>query len=134
MKKEFTVQAEIKKADEDKRIVYAWAYVCESDGKQVVDHSEEYIEADEMEKMAFDFMESYRDGGDSHERTGVAIAVGSMPFTKELQDVLGIDIGKIGWLVVFKVTDEEVWQKIKDGTYSMMSIGGSAMRDEGNEG
>ena len=30
----------------------------------------------------------------------------------------------------FKVTDDEVWEKVKDGTYPMFSIEGEAVREE----
>lgn len=125
-----TQQVELRKMGDDKRLVYAWAYVCETDGKQVVDHSGDVIDEAEMEKMAYEFMESYRDGGERHEKKGVATAVASMPFTKELQDALGIDTGKIGWFIVFKVNDDEVWEKVKTGVYKMMSIGGMATREK----
>jgi cation transport regulator ChaB len=128
-KMDLNKRVEIKKVNE-KKIIYAWAYVCESDGKQVVDHSGDIIDEADMEKMAYDFMEEYRDGGEMHEKTGVAKAVASMPFTRELQNALNIDVGKVGWLIVFKITDDEVWGKIKDGTYKMMSIGGQAKRNK----
>lgn len=120
----------IEKANDEKRIVYAWAYVCSSGGEQVVDHSGDVIEEDEMERMAYDFMESYRDGGEMHSRRGVASAVASMPFTTELQKAIGIDVGKVGWLIVLKIKDDDVWEKIKNGTYKMMSIGGTAHREK----
>ena len=121
---------EIKKANEEKRIVYAWAYVCSVSGDQVVDHSGDVIDEEEMERMAYDFMEEYRDGGEMHNRRGVASAVASMPFTKELQESLGIDVGKVGWLIVFRINDDDVWEKVKNGTYKMMSIGGKATREK----
>jgi hypothetical protein len=123
-------QVEVQKMGDDKRLVYAWAYVCEEGGEQVVDHSGDIIDADDMEKMAYDFMESYREGGERHEKTGVATAVASMPFTKEVQEALGVDIGKVGWFIIFKVHDNEVWEKVKDGTYKMLSIGGIATREK----
>ena len=36
----------------------------------------------------------------------------------------------VGWWIGFKVTDPEVWEKVKDGTYSMFSIEGEAVREE----
>lgn len=46
--------------------------------------------------------------------------------------VMGIPEGTLpaGWWIGFKVTDEEVWQKVKDGTYPMFSIEGEAERVE----
>ena len=36
----------------------------------------------------------------------------------------------IGWWIGFKVIDPDVWEKVKDGTYSMFSIEGEAIREE----
>ena len=36
----------------------------------------------------------------------------------------------VGWWIGFQVTDPEVWAKVKDGTYSMFSIEGTAQRVE----
>ena len=46
--------------------------------------------------------------------------------------VMGIPAGTlpVGWWIGFKVTDKEVWEKVKDGTYNMLSIEGEAERVE----
>ena len=36
----------------------------------------------------------------------------------------------VGWWIGFQVTDADVWEKVKDGTYSMFSIEGKAERVE----
>ena len=36
----------------------------------------------------------------------------------------------VGWWIGFQVTDADVWEKVKDGTYSMFSIEGEAERVE----
>jgi len=115
-------------------LVYAWASVIEKNGEPVVDFQGDIIEEADLEKAAFDFMAEYRDVGDMHDEMGVGTVVGSMVFTKELQKSLGIDLGQVGWLVVLKVTNEEVKKKIADGEYPMLSIGGEAERvDDGTE-
>ena len=45
---------------------------------------------------------------------------------------LGITEGALpeGWWIGFKVTDPDVWDKVKDGTYPMFSIEGTAIREE----
>jgi len=35
-----------------------------------------------------------------------------------------------GWWVGFHVESDEVWKSVKDGTYSMFSIQGTAIRSE----
>ena len=65
-----------------------------------------------------------------HERGGVAVLVESCVFTKEKMWAIGIPDGLIpeGWWIGFKVLDDDVWQKVKDGEYSMFSIEGEAIR------
>ena len=48
---------------------------------------------------------------------------------------LGIEVGRlaVGWCVGFLITDDDVWAKIKDGTYTMFSIEGKAKRIEVEE-
>lgn len=48
---------------------------------------------------------------------------------------MGIPEGVVpeGWWIGFKVTDDEVWEKVKDGTYPMFSIEGEAVREEVDE-
>ena len=65
-----------------------------------------------------------------HKRSGVGRVIESCVFTKEKADALGIppNILPEGWWVGFKIDDDEVWEKIIVGKYSMFSIGGSADR------
>ncbi len=48
--------------------------------------------------------------------------------------IMGIPEGTlpVGWWIGFQVTDADVWEKVKDGTYSMFSIEGEAERVEVN--
>jgi hypothetical protein len=121
-----TKKVKVEKLDETQGLVYAWASVIEENGEPVIDLQGDIIEESELEKAAFDFMQEYRDTGEMHAQMGVGTVVGSMVFTKELQKALGIDLKKVGWLVVMKVTDEEVKAKIAQGSYPMLSIGGEA--------
>ena len=73
----------------------------------------------------------YREGGEWHERGGCAVLVESVIFTKEKMAAMGIPERCPGsWWIGFKVTDDEVWEKVKDGTYPMFSIEGEAVREE----
>lgn len=123
----------IQKVDEDKRLVFGWANIAVTvDGEQVLDYQEDMIDPEELENAAYRFVEIYRDGGEMHQRTGVAVLVESVILTEEKQAAMGIAAGTmpIGWWVGFRVTDDDVWQKVKDGEYSMFSIGGKAIREE----
>ena len=80
-------------------------------------------------------MRLYGEGGEMHERGGVAVLVESVVFTEEKMQAIGIPPGTlpVGWWIGFKVLDEDVWKKVKDGTYLMFSIEGEAMREEVDE-
>ena len=62
----------------------------------------------------------------------VAKLIESVVFTEEKMKLLGIPAGTlpVGWWIGFQVQDEDVWEKVKDGTYSMFSIEGEAERIE----
>lgn len=130
MQKCFDINCEIKKVDQDKQLVYGWAYVSEKDGNTVVDHSGETASIDELQKAFHGFMRKSRQGGDSHNVIGVGEVVEGMVFTKELQEQLGVDLGKVGVFICMKVNDKEVWEKVKGGEYAMFSLGGSAKKRE----
>lgn len=128
-------QFKIQKSDDDKMLAFGWANVsATAAGDQLVDYHEDMIDSDVLEKAAYDFVELYREGGELHERGGVAVLVESMYFSKEKQHALGIPEGTLpeGWWIGFKVLDPEVWEKVKDGTYPMFSIEGEAIREEIN--
>lgn len=114
----------------DKRQVFGWAYVANSaDGSVVVDHSGDVVKIDELEKASYEFVKSSRKAGEMHERIGVGTLIESMIFTKEKQELLGIEKGYIheGWWVGFEV-EQEVFDKIKSGEYKAFSIGGTGKR------
>lgn len=123
------LNAEINKADDDKRLVYAWASVVTKNGEPVTDHQDDVISVEDLEEAAHGFMMNSRESGEMHiKTTGIGKVVESMVFTKQMQDALGIDLGQEGWFVVMKIDDDEAWAKVKDGTYKMLSIGGKATR------
>ena len=123
----------IQKSEDDKMLAFGWANVAvTAGGEQIEDYHEDLIDPEELEQAAYKFVELYREGGEMHERGGCAVLIESMVFTKEKQSALGIAEGTLpeGWWIGFKVTDPDVWEKVKDGTYSMFSIEGEAIREE----
>ena len=126
---------DISKSDDEKRMAFGWASVAERvDGETVVDWQEDIIDINELEAAAYDFVQFYREGSDMHERGGlnIAVLIESMVFTTDKMRLIGIAEGEIpcGWWVGFKVIDDVVWEKVKDGTYTMFSIEGEAVREE----
>lgn len=122
----------IAKSD-DKHLAFGWANVAiRADGEEIEDWQEDIIEPEELENAAYQYVLLYREGGEMHERGGAAVLVESVVFTEEKMQAMGIPAGTlpIGWWIGFKVTDEDVWEKVKDGTYPMFSIEGEAERVE----
>ena len=116
---------------EDKKLAFGWAYMTnDSTGNTMVDHSGDIVDITEIEKAAYKFVKLWRDGSDNHERGGVAVLVESIVFTREKLAALGLEQNSLpyGWWVGFEIIDDEVWNKVKSGEYSMMSIEGSARR------
>ena len=116
--------------DDEKRVFYGWASVIEKHGVEVVDHDNDSWEEAEMEETAFRFVTDNPEHGENHQRLAGSDLVASIPFTKDLQDALGIDLGLVGWLLGFRVHDDALWKRIKSGELSMLSIGGSGFREE----
>lgn len=123
----------IAKSADDKHLAFGWANVAiRADGEEIEDWQEDIIEPEELENAAYQYVLLYREGGEMHERGGAAVLVESVVFTEEKMQAMGIPAGTlpIGWWIGFKVTDEDVWEKVKDGTYPMFSIEGEAERVE----
>ena len=123
----------IMKSDDDKMLAFGWANVSmRVDGELIEDWQDDIIEPEELEKAAYEYVLLYREGGEMHERGGAAVLIESVVFTEEKMQAMGIPAGTlpIGWWIGFKVLDEEVWEKVKDGTYPMFSIEGEAERVE----
>ncbi len=126
----------IMKSDNEKMLAFGWASVSVRAGGEVIkDWQEDIVEPEVLEKAAYEYVLLYREGGEMHERGGAAVLIESMVFTEEKMQAMGIPAGTlpVGWWIGFKVLDEDVWEKVKDGTYSMFSIEGTAERVEVEE-
>ena len=60
----------------------------------------------------------------------IGVVIHSMPITKEIGDSLGIQSDREGWIVAFKVYDDDVWAKVKSGELAAFSIGGRASKED----
>lgn len=128
------------KKDEEKQYAFGWAKIAVTvDGEQLVDRQEDLIAPEDLEETAYKFVEFYREAGEMHERGGAGVLIESIVFTAEKMRAMGIPEGTLpeGWWIGFHITDADVWEKVKDGTYSMFSIEGRARRvpieEEGEE-
>lgn len=127
------IKGSFSKIEPEKKVAYGWAYVSKVNGETVVDHSGDVWDINEVRKTAHEFLLDCRVGGEGHITKGGAELVESVIFTKELQDSLGIDLGKEGWFVGFRITDDSLLQKVQDGTYTMFSIGGICTKEDIDE-
>ena len=121
----------IAKSDDEKMLAFGWANVSmRVDGELIEDWQGDIIEPEELEAAAYEYVRLYGDGGEMHERGGVAVLIERVVFTEDKMAAMGIPAGTlpVGWWIGFKVTDKDVWEKIKNGTYSMLSIEGEAER------
>ncbi len=123
----------IYKTDE-KMLVFGWANIAiRIDGKQIQDLQNDIIDPEVLEEAAYEYVLNFRDGGEEHnpDLRKKARLVESCVFTKEKMQAMGIpeNIVPEGWWIGFKVDDDEAWEKIKDGTYQMFSIEGTATRE-----
>lgn len=123
----------ILKSDDDKRLVFGWASVSMTwEGELLEDHQNDQIEPDELETAAYTYVLNFRDGGEEHDPAlrKKARLVENYVFTKEKQQAMGVPPGTlpVGWWIGFTIDDDEAWQKIKNGTYKMFSIEGTARR------
>lgn len=122
----------IAKTNREKRQVFGWANVAvRANGEAVCDWQEDVLDTEELEQAAYGFVLHSRQGGERHLRGNVAVMIESMVFTKEKMPGLGLPPGIIpeGWWIGFQILDEDVWQKIKQGEYTMFSIEGIASRE-----
>lgn len=122
---------QVAKADDEKHMVFGWASVASlQDGSAVQDYQKDVIDIYDLETAVYDYCLYFRDGGEMHQRRGTGVMVESIVFTPDKIDALGIPQGILpyGWWLGLKITDDDVWDKIKDGTYSMFSIEGEAVR------
>ena len=126
------IEGQILKSDDEQRLVYGWASVVTEKGVPVIDRQGDVIKPDTLVKAVNNFMEHIRVGKQMHNGDQIGVVVHSLPITKEIGDSLGIQSDREGWVVAFKVYDDEVWNKVKSGELAAFSIGGRAVKGEYN--
>lgn len=133
--------ANIAKLDEPRGLVYGWAsVVATADGALVEDHQGDLIEPEELEKAAVDFMLHHRATGEMHAGDTVGQVVESFVSTPDKNVAMlvagGMDAAlakrtadamPVGLWIGVKVPPA-TFAKVKDGTFRMFSIQGTADR------
>lgn len=126
-----SVGFDVYKARDDQQLVSGWANVAlDKNGEAPLDWQDDVIAPETLEKAAIQFMMDYRGSGEMHKGNSKGTVVESIVLTKEKQQAIGIPDGTVpeGWFITVKVHDPEVFAKVKNGTYKMFSIQGTAKR------
>jgi len=124
------ITGQILKADDEQRMVYGWASVVTEKGEPVIDRQGDVIAPDTLVRAVNKFMEHVRVGKEMHKGDQIGAVIHSMPITKDIGESLGIQSDREGWIVAFKVYNDDVWAKVKSGELAAFSIGGRAMKEE----
>ena len=84
---------QVKKTNNEKMQAFGWASVAIAEnGETLEDWQGDIIEPDELESAAYKFVDLYREGGEMHERGGVAYLIESVVFTEEKIDVKTMNV------------------------------------------
>lgn len=133
------MQVRVVKTDEEQRLVFGFFSINKVGDNLVEDLQGDLIETGELEKAAYDFVLNARVAGEEHIRKNVGRLVESVMLTYEKQAAIQaclekqnikatFDLGCEGWFGGFRVEDDDVWKRVKDGDYPAFSIGGSGKR------
>ena len=125
---------EITKYYDDEQLVFGWASVAkDANGNRPLDWQGDLIDAEDLEQAVYKFNLEFRESNEMHVPCTVnGTLVESVMFTKQKMAAMGIPEGTVpeGWWVGFKISDRDVYLKVKSGIYKMFSIEGSATRVE----
>jgi hypothetical protein len=125
---------QISKINEEQNLVFGFAYVSiEKDGQQVVDHSDEIIDPEDLEKAAYLFNLVYRESGVMHKGDPVGYLVESLAITPDKLEAMGLEKDSLpqGWWLGFHIPDNDIFKRVKNRELSMFSIQGTATREGG---
>mgnify|MGYP002623290051 FL=1 len=126
---------EVIKFDQDQQLVFGWANIIkDADGEVYVDSQGDFIDdIGQLEKAAYDYVLHSRNGAEMHINQNVARVVESFVVTPDKLEALGLvsktDSVPAGWWIGFKVDDESFLEKVKDGSYSGLSVHGKGQRE-----
>ncbi|MGH9200117.1 MAG: XkdF-like putative serine protease domain-containing protein, partial [Vicinamibacterales bacterium] len=119
------VHVDVIKVEQAQQNVFGWANVAfTADGEQIVDLQDDLIDVDDLEKAAYLFNVEFRRSGEMHRGDAQGDLIESFMVTPEKLEKMGLaaDALPLGWWVGFHFDDTDVFDKVRDGTYSMFSI------------
>lgn len=119
---------DVLKSSEEMRVVWGYASVISEAGVPVVDSQGDMIAEDVLVKSAHEFMRSHRRAKVLHAGEQVGEVVESLVLTTELQKSLGVDAGRVGWVIAMHIADDDVWARVQKGELKAFSVGGRGVR------
>ena len=126
-----SIGIEVKKEMPDRQIVFGWASVAMmKDGTIPLDWQDDIIPVDELENMAYNYVEFFGQTGVQHAGGALGHVIESMVFTPDKLEALGIPPGTVhyGWWIGFHIPDKAIYDKVKSGELKQFSIQGQAKR------
>jgi hypothetical protein len=117
-------------------LAFGWASVVKVNGTPIVDRQGDYIDMDDLEEAAYNYVRGSRVGGNMHKRSmldggphKVSDMVESIVFTPDKIAKMGLpsDFPQ-GWWVGYKIHDDETWDMVKKRERTGFSIHGRGLR------
>lgn len=134
MRKAAMTEGVISKIDKAQQNVFGWAYIShDREGNVNVDKSGDFIDTiEELEKSAYDFVLSSRNGDQGHTNVKISTMIESVVFTPEKIEKMGLPAGSVpnGWWIGFHVEDAATWERVEKGELTAFSIHGSGVRSK----
>lgn len=119
----YQLEAEIIKADDDKRLVTSIVYE-----PNTVDSHGDYMTAEEIERAAHDFLINGKGADIQHNYQKANVDIVESWVTKTDTIVGGQEIKKGTWMATAKVNDDIVWKAVKSGDITGFSMGGTGIK------
>lgn len=134
MDQDMVLKGEFAKLDDERQIAFGWAYVVKIGDEIVLDHSGDFIDEaalSHLEDSIYKYVLESRAADEMHQRFGgVGKLVESIILTPDKMEKMGVQSDTVGWWCGMRIESNEVWAKIKDGTYGSFSIRGVGRREE----
>lgn len=123
----FDAYVAVAKVDPDRRLVGGWVSIVHDGTNPVVDSQDDVIDLEDLRKAVHEFVK-VRVGKAMHAGDQVAELVELVIVDGDLRTALGAPEGPTGAWAVWKVHDDDTWQRVKSGEFAGFSIGGRGRR------
>ena len=95
-----------------------------------VDSQGDFMDAETIEKVAYEFMENYQNIDISHDFKGrPSLKVVESYIAKADTNIGGRNVKKGSWVLSVKVNDKKIWGQIKEGKLNGFSMGGTGVKE-----